>query len=143
MAYSLRPKVSEKKEQNFKGYLASSAISIGFILVVMEVTRMVLSPEGPGSYSASFLDKITILFMAIHLIGGSLGAFVLAARTPEKPISMGIVTALLTYIIEYVYFYLFGGLTSAGFIILITLIIGGVSGVMLANLNIFSSINVD
>ena len=135
--------MSEKKKLNYEGYLASSAISFGFILVVMEVTRMSVSLKSPASYSNTFLDRFTLIFIAIHLIGGALGTFIRALRTPEKTIQGGIVTALLTYIIEYVYLYLFGGLISAGFIILVTLLIGGASGVILANMNIFSSSNVD
>lgn len=129
----------ENKNLSFKDYLASSAISIGVILVLMELMSFVVSMEGIVSNSTNFFNKISLLFMAIHLIGGLLGTFILARKIIDPPLHLGVVTSLITYIIEFVYFLLFGGLINAGFLIIVTLMSGSIVGVMIANSNFFSS----
>ena len=129
----------ENKNLSFKDYLASSAISIGVILISLELMSFVVSMEGIVSNSTNFFNKISLLFMAIHLIGGLLGAFILARKINEPPLHLGLVTSLITYIIEFFYFSLFGGLINAGFLIIVTLMSGSIVGVMIANSNFFSS----
>ncbi len=129
----------ENKNLSFKDYLASSAISIGVILVLMELLSFVVSMESIISNSTNFFNKISLLFMAIHLIGGLVGTFILARKINDPPLHLGVVTSLITYIIEFVYFLLFGGLINAGFLIIVTLMSGSIVGVMIANSNFFSS----
>jgi hypothetical protein len=115
-----------------KEYLASSVISLGVILILMELTLLFFSSEAYGSESASLINTVTLVFILIHVFGSLVGSLVLAIMTFDKPVHIGLVNSLLTYLMEYVVFFFIKDLGKVGLIILIALMVGSFSGVIIA-----------
>jgi hypothetical protein len=114
-----------------KEYLAGATISVGFILLAILILTNIypfFNSSDPTIQEPVFL----VLYIAIHIIGGTLGGYLVGMRNIERAIWTAMHTGAATYIIESVSFYLLRWSIAGDLWSLISLILGGVIGGMVA-----------
>jgi uncharacterized protein YneF (UPF0154 family) len=123
--------LSEKSDLELKEYLAGASISVGFILLAIIILTKIypyINLSDPAIQEPVFL----ILYIVIHLVGGSIGGYLVGIRYIERAIWNAAHTGAATYIIESVSFYLLRWGIAGDLWSLISLLVGGVIGGMIA-----------
>lgn len=124
--------MSEESPKVMEEYVAGASLAFGVVLLVQ---------EGVGAYYAWARigpeiirgEHLFALFAGIHLIGGFLGGYLVCRRSGEKTIRAGVVTALLAYIIEFVYNLIFAGSFGGNLLAMLSLVIGSIIGAAYAS----------
>jgi uncharacterized protein YneF (UPF0154 family) len=123
--------LSEKSDLELKEYLTGASISVGFILLTITVLTKIypyINSSDPAIQEPVFL----ILYIAIHLVGGSIGGYLTGIRNRERAIWDAAHTGAATYIIESVSFYLLRWSIAGDLWSLISLIVGSIIGGIIA-----------
>jgi len=114
-------------------YLAGASLAFGIILLTLQLLGAYYEFVGLGwEEIAAYTAPLSALFIIIHIVGGSVGGYLVALRRVGESFRPGMVTALIAYIIEYFYQLLFEGSFPGSLWALICLVGGGVCGSMVA-----------
>lgn len=119
--------MSKRPDLELKEYLAGASISVGFILVAILILTNIypyISSADPAIQEPVFL----VLYISIHLVGGSLGGYLAGIKNIERAIWTAAHTGAATYIIESVSFFLLRWSIAGDLWSLISLLIGSVIG---------------
>jgi uncharacterized protein YneF (UPF0154 family) len=119
--------LSEKSDLELKEYFEGASISVGFVLLSITILANIypyINSSDLGIQEPVFL----ILYIAIHLVGGSLGGYLIGIRNIRKTIWHAVHTSALTYIIESISFFLLRWSIAGDLWALISLMVGGVIG---------------
>ena len=124
--------MSEESPKVMEVYVAGASLAFGVVVLVQ---------EGIGAYYAWMSigpeimrgEHLFALFAGIHLIGGFLGGYLVCRRSGEKTIRAGVVTALLAYIIEFVYNLIFAGSFGGNLLAMLSLVLGSIIGAAYAS----------
>lgn len=54
-----------------------------------------------------YADAFFALFLGLHIFGGVLAGYLVGRKREEKIFKAGIVTAIIAYVIEYIYYLIF------------------------------------
>lgn len=116
-----------------KEYLAGMVVTFGLILLALQFLAISLGAPGLGwSGLMTQWSWFFIPFMVIHALGGVVGSYLVALRRVGESFSPGVVIAVLTYVLEYVYQILLEGSFNGSLWAVICLVGGGVLGSMMA-----------
>jgi uncharacterized membrane protein len=118
-------------EHTLRQYIAGGAISFGIIILLLEGFRYLFLTVEMENIRDVY-DRITILFYVVHIVGGSIGSHMVARKKNDKYIQIGLVTGIIGFIIEYGFFYVSEGSFIGGYITLILILIGSVSGALIS-----------
>jgi predicted MFS family arabinose efflux permease len=120
-------------EHALRQYIAGGAISFGIIILLLEGFRylfLYLTVEMENIRDVH--DKISIIFYVIHIVGGSIGSYMVARKKNDKYIQIGLVTGIIGFIIEYGFFYVSEGSFIGGYITLILILVGSTVGALIS-----------
>ena len=106
-----------KSQRDFRNYLAGGALAFGVVLLTSQILRLI--------YGGLIMN----IYFAAHLAGGFLGGYLVARVRGKDFTQTGTVTAVMAYILEFVYMYLFEGEFTDYYAVL-SLLIGGIIGAM-------------
>ena len=91
----------------FKEYVTGAFVAFGIVLLVSEALGLYFdwAGSGVGSIGRDLLG----LFIILHLVGGSVGGYLVGGRTRKNAIRAGAATGLFAYILEFTHNLLFAG----------------------------------
>lgn len=119
--------MSEESPKVMREYVAGASLAFGVVLLVQEGIGAYYAWTGVGSETISG-EFLFVLFAVIHFIGGFLGGYLVLRRNREKTIRAGAATALLAYIIEFVYNLIFVGSFGGNLLAILSLVVGSIIG---------------
>ena len=124
--------MNENSEQMIRWYVAGASLAFGFIILIQEAFGTYYTWTGVEleTISGEFLFA---LFAILHLIGGFLGGYLVVRKRKENIIRVGIITAILAYIIEFIYNLIFVGSFGGNIYALLSLVIGSIFGALFAS----------
>lgn len=126
--------VGENSELVFKEYMAGASLAFGLVLLTFQALNAYYNYMGVGLEGlAGYADEFFTLFLGLHISGGALGGYLVCRRREEKTLKAGVVTALIAYVIEYIYYLIFEGAFPGSFWALLSFIGGGVVGALFAS----------
>jgi hypothetical protein len=115
-------------------HLAAASIAFGFILLVDQILSAYY-----GYPISALMDLIAnetlFAFTGLHTIGGFLSGYLLGRRTTGKSNQAAILTAVIAYAFESIYYQFFRG-KFEGVWSLMGLVVGGLFGAMFARVQI-------
>lgn len=118
-------------QRTLRNYAAGAAITFGVVLFTFQLAGLLLVGKTPEELQA--LDNILFtVYIAVHTIGGLAGAYLVARRVEVDHIQVGIVTVILGYVFESIYFLFFGDRQIVDIWVLVSLLIGGILGAAFA-----------
>jgi hypothetical protein len=118
-------------QRTLRNYAAGAAITFGVVLFTFQIAGLLLVGKTPEELQA--LDNILFtVYISVHTIGGLAGAYLVARRVAEDHIQVGVVTVILGYVFESLYFLIFGDRQIVDIWVLISLLIGGIIGAAFA-----------
>jgi uncharacterized protein YneF (UPF0154 family) len=112
---------------NFRDYLAGAALS--FSLMVTSIQFISFYVSGLGDERGK--DLISIIFdvlLIINVLGAALSGFLVARKVEENYFKVGIIVAVLSYILETAYFLAFNENHPQDLLLIGSLISGAVIG---------------
>ena len=118
-------------ERNIRNYAAGAALSFGVVLFTFQLTAILLSGKTPDELQ-QLNDLLFTLFVGVHTVGGLVGSFLVARRVSSEHTQTGIVTVILGYVFENLYFFVFGDRQIADVWVLLSLLLGGILGAQFA-----------
>lgn len=114
-------------QRNIRNYAAGAALTFGIVLLVFEVVNILLGGLTEEEIKASE-SLLLMFFIGVHLVAGFLGSYLVARRVPEEHFQVGIVTIVLGYVFESLYFLVFGGQFVGDLTVIGSLAAGGALG---------------
>lgn len=128
--------MEEKAQQVFQDYFAGASIAFGIPFLALEIMGVLY---GGSVHLAENIDNFTLIILALHIVGGLVGGF-LVARKRQKPFyQIAVITGVFAYILEQlIYFLFFLGLIGETYN-LITLIVGSLIGSYFGSKNLTGS----
>lgn len=124
--------MSEKSQQIIMEYVAGASLAFGFVVLFHEGLGVFYSWVGADLETVSG-ELLFVLFTTIHIIGGFMSGYLVCRRSEEKALRAGVITAILSYVIEFVYNIIFVGSFGGNLLALISLLVGSVSGAVFAS----------
>ena len=118
-------------ERNLRNYTAGAGLCFGIVLLTFQIANFILTGKTAQELEA-INNILTGVFMGIHILGGFFGSYLVTRRVFEDHYQVGIVTVVLAYVFESIYFIIFGNRWLPDIWVIISLIIGGVIGAYLA-----------
>ncbi|RLI07661.1 hypothetical protein DRO24_02550 [Candidatus Bathyarchaeota archaeon] len=115
--------------KRMREYLAGGVIALGINILMLQVIAFSLGAPGLGW--GGLIDRwswLLIPFIVIHTVGGIVGGYLVALRRVGESFTPGVATALIAYILEYIYQLLFEGSFHGSLWAIICLVGGGVFG---------------
>jgi len=113
-------------------HLAAASIAFGFILLVDQVLSVYYGY--PISALMDLLaDEALLAYTSLHTISGFLSGYLLGRRTAGKSNQAAILTAVIAYAFESIYYQLFRG-KFEGIWSLMGLVVGGLFGTIFAKI---------
>ena len=110
-------------------YLAGGLLALGVNLLMLQ---LVAASQGvPGLGWGELMDRwgwVFAPFVAVHILGGVLGGYLVSLRRVGESFTPGVATAVMAYVLEYIYQILFEGSFHGSLWALICLVGGGVFG---------------
>ena len=91
-----------KRQSGFRDYLAGAALAFGIVLfssLILQIAYGGLSPED----REPLYGFVITVYLSAHISGGFLGSYLVARARRNNFIKIGIITAALAYIFEFVY----------------------------------------
>ena len=117
-----------KSQRDFRNYLAGAALAFGVVLLVNQVLQLMY-----GGLALADRESVYALIMefniASHIIGGSLGGYLVARVRRTNYILTGTLTAVIAIIFEFSYNELIYQ-QPIGIYEILCLLIGGIIGAM-------------
>jgi uncharacterized protein YneF (UPF0154 family) len=117
-----------KSQRDFRNYLAGAALAFGVVLLFSQVLQLMYGGLAPADRESVY-SLIMNVYLASHLAGGFLGGYLVARVRRADYIMTGTVTAVLAYIIEFVY-NLVVEATLTDIYAMVSLLIGAIIGAM-------------
>lgn len=100
--------MGERSELVFREYIAGASLAFGLVLLTFQVLNAYYDYMGVGLEGlAGYADEFFTLFLGLHIVGGVLGGYLVGRRREEKTLQAGVVTAVIAYMIEYIYYIIF------------------------------------
>jgi hypothetical protein len=118
------------QERSFKNYFAGAAISFGIVLIAMQIIALYFAGMSEEQAMSLYYLRFALL-SAVNFLGGAVGSFLVARRVGGNYLQVGIITAICSYILESIYFILFGE-GSSDMLVIVSLVLGGVIGSLFA-----------
>lgn len=113
--------------QSFQEYFAGASLAFGLVLLTFQAIGLYYSWSGQGgTYPPG--DWFVTLYLGMHILSGLLGGFLVARRSRDRAIQVGGMTGVLAYIIEAIYFLIFGGRIVGDLWTLASIVGGGIAG---------------
>jgi len=127
--------MSEESPKVMEVYVAGASLAFGIVILVQEALRAYYAWTGviPEAISGEYLLAV---FTIIHFVGGFLGGYLVRWRSGDKTIRAGVVTALMAFIIEFVYNFIFVRSFGGNLLALLSLVGGGIIGAFSASRNL-------
>ncbi len=114
-------------------YLAGGLLALGVNLLMLQ---LIAASQGvPGLGWDELMDRwswVFTPFVAVHILGGVLGGYLVGLRRVGESFTPGVATAVMAYILEYIYQLLFEGSFHGSLWALICLVGGGVFGTIVS-----------
>jgi len=127
--------MSERSERVFREYIAGASLAFGLVLLTFQTVSAYFGYSGRGWEGLSgYSDTFFALFLGVHITGGVLSGYLVGRRREEKTVQAGVVTAVLAYIIEYIYYIIFERAFPGSLWALIGFVGGGAFGAYLATI---------
>jgi hypothetical protein len=118
------------QERSFKNYFAGAAISFSIVLIAIQIIALYFA--GMSEEQAMSLNYLRFaLMLTVNFLGGAVGSFLVARRVGGNYLQVGIITAICSYILESIYYILFGE-GSSDMLVIVSLVLGGVVGSLFA-----------
>lgn len=125
--------MGERSERVFREYMAGASLAFGLVLITLQLLNVYYDYRGVGLEGlAGYADEFFTLFLALHIAGGALGGYLVGRRREEKPLQAGLVTAVIAYMIEYLYYIIFERAFPGSLWALFGFVGGGVVGALFA-----------
>jgi hypothetical protein len=118
------------QERSFKNYFAGAAISFGIMLIAMQIVALYFAGMSEEQAMSLYYLRFALM-LAVNFLGGAVGSFLVARRVGSNYLQVGIITAICSYILESIYFILFGE-GSSDMLVIVSLVLGGVVGSLFA-----------
>ncbi|MFQ6053318.1 MAG: hypothetical protein ACE5OO_03685 [Candidatus Bathyarchaeia archaeon] len=113
--------------------LAGGLVAFGLVLLILQALSIYYRYSGGGWEGLSeYTEDFNALFLGAHAAGGALGGYLVGRRVGGKAIQAGVVTAVVAYMFEWVYYLLFEGYFAGNLWALLCLVGGGASGAYFA-----------
>lgn len=114
-------------------YLAGASIAFGIVLLTLQLLGTYYQFVGLGwEEMAEHAGSLFALFIAVHIVGGVVGGYLVGRRRAMESFRPGVITAVIAYIIEYIYQLIFEASFPGSLWALICYVGGGVFGSMAA-----------
>lgn len=125
--------MGERSERFYREYIAGASLAFGLVLLIFQALSayydyLGMGLEGLSEYAGAFFT----LFITLHLAGGTLGGYLVGRRREEKTVRAGVVTAVIAYVIEFIYYLIFERSFPGSTWALISFVGGGVVGALIA-----------
>jgi len=91
-----------KSERDFRNYLGGAALAFGIVLLSSEILHLVFGGVSEAD-AASLYPTILDIYLAVHVVGGFLGGYLVARVRHTGFIQTGIITAVIAFVFEFVY----------------------------------------
>jgi hypothetical protein len=114
-------------QRNMRNYAAGAALTFGVVLLVYEIVNMVFGGFTPEEIQA-YESLLLIFFVGLHLVAGFLGSYLVARRVTEEHFQVGVITVILGYVFESIYFLVFGSRFIGDIMVVGSLVAGGAFG---------------
>lgn len=120
----------ETSLRRVKEYIAGASLAFGIVLLTLQLLGVYYEFIGLGWEEMTGYDAgwLLILFVVIHILGGLVGGYLVSRRREMESFRPGVITAVIAYIIEYIYQLLFEGFFPGSLWALICYVGGGVFG---------------
>jgi hypothetical protein len=117
--------MEEKAQQVFQDYFAGASIAFGIPFLALEIMGVLY---GGSVHLAERIDDFILVILVLHIVGGSVGGF-LVARKRQKPFyQIALITGVFAYILEQIIYFLFFLRLIDETYNLITLVVGSLIG---------------
>lgn len=93
--------MSREQVETYRVYFAGASLAFGLPFLVFEVIGLFTGGD------ASVLQALSALFVVLHLVGGILGGYIVAASLPGEGFKAATITAALAYILQQLVYYVF------------------------------------
>jgi uncharacterized protein YneF (UPF0154 family) len=117
-----------KSQRDFRNYLAGAALAFGLVLLSSQILQLLFGGNSVEAGSELY-SLIVNIYLAVHLIGGFLGGFLVARVRRADYIQTGTVTGIMAYIFEFIYNIVVERATTDIYAA-VSLLIGGIIGAM-------------
>jgi hypothetical protein len=124
--------MSEEPPKVIGEYVAGASLAFGIVILVQEVLGAYYAGTGivPETISGEYLLAV---FTITHFAGGFLGGYLVRRRSGDKAIRAGFVTALMAFVIEFVYNFIFIRSFGGNLLALLSLAGGSIIGALSAS----------
>jgi len=124
--------MSEEPPKVIGEYVAGASLAFGIVILVQEVIGAYYAWTGvvPETISGEYLLAV---FTIIHFAGGFLGGYLVRRRSGDNAIRTGFVTALMAFVIEFVYNFIFVRSFGGNLLALLSLVGGSIIGAFSAS----------
>jgi len=112
--------------------LAGSSISLGLIIFIDQILGLLYGSAGSVIMN-DLISEFLFSYVTIHTFAGSASGYLVERKTMAQSFQTSIITSLLTYIFEAIYYQLLFG-RFEGIWSLTSLIIGGLTGFFFAKI---------
>lgn len=112
-------------------YIAGASVVFGIIIILLEAFAAYCSWTGLDLEANK--GFVFVYFVVLHIIGASLGSYLISNKRRTGSIKAGITTSMIAYIFEYFYNLIFVGSFENSVPSAVALIIGGILGALYAN----------
>jgi uncharacterized protein YneF (UPF0154 family) len=125
-------KMSEESPKVIREYVAGASLAFGIVILAQEALGVYYAWTGvvPETISGEYLLAV---FTIIHFVGGFLGGYLVRRRSSDNAIRAGFVTALMAFVIEFVYNFIFVRSFGGNLLALLSLVGGSIIGAFSAS----------
>ena len=100
--------LGEPSEATVREYIAGASLAFGVVLLAFQILGAYYSYTGVEWQGlVGYADAFFALFLGLHIFGGVLAGYLVGRKREEKFFKAGIVTAVIAYVIEYIYYLIF------------------------------------
>ncbi|MFP3952017.1 MAG: hypothetical protein ACLFVP_07780 [Candidatus Bathyarchaeia archaeon] len=118
-------------KQDFKDYLAGASLTFGIIILMFQVISEFIGASGR---KVGLSDPLMFaVYLLPHILGGTIATYLVARRRKTNLLRAGMMTVLLAYALESIYYMIFGNVLSDIWSLL-ALVVGGFLGSILSGL---------
>jgi hypothetical protein len=91
-----------KRQSDFRNYLAGAALTFGVVLLTSQILQLAYGGMSPEDREPLY-ELVMLVYLGAHILGGFLGGYLVVRVLRNDFLKIGIVTAVLAYIFEFVY----------------------------------------
>jgi len=124
--------MSKEPPKVIREYVAGASLAFGIVILVQEVIGAYYAWTGVVLETISG-EYLLAVFTIIHFVGGFLGGYLVHRRSGDNAIRAGFVTALMAFVIEFVYNFIFIRSFGGNLLALLSLVGGSIIGAFSAS----------